>query len=149
MLLYRITLEKWSKTLTASGQPARWNSKGKYVIYTAGSRALACLENVVHRSGEGLSQLFKVMVIEVPDEIHVESVSLENLPENWHEFSSYSFCQQIGDDWIERVSSAILSVPSSIIRQEHNFLINPHHPDFKHIKILRTEDFLFDPRIKE
>ena len=110
--------------------------------------ALACLENVVHRSGEGLSQLFKVMVIEVPDDIFMEKIVGEDLPKNWHTFDSYNICQKIGDDWLERSSSAVLQVPSSIIPQEFNFLINPAHEDFKRVSILRVEDFVFDPRLK-
>ena len=53
--------------LIASGNPARWNSKGNYVIYTSTNRALACLENIVHRSGEGLENKFKILTIEIPD----------------------------------------------------------------------------------
>jgi RES domain-containing protein len=54
MEVYRISLARWTTALTASGNAARWNSKGKFVIYTASSAALACLENVVYRSGEGM-----------------------------------------------------------------------------------------------
>ena len=68
MEVYRICLAEYAKGLFASGARGRWNVKGSFVIYTAGSRALACLENVVHRSGEGLQSIFKVLVIHVPDD---------------------------------------------------------------------------------
>ena len=51
MEIYRICLAKYASELVASGNPGRWNLRGQLVIYAAGSRALACLENVVHRSG--------------------------------------------------------------------------------------------------
>lgn len=59
MLVYRIALVKFSDSLKASGRAARWNSNDIDVIYTASSRALACLENVVHRNQLGLSSNFK------------------------------------------------------------------------------------------
>ena len=120
MVVYRITLEKWSSNLTASGFPARWNSKGKFMIYTAGSRALACLENVVHRSGEGLNLHFKVMLIEVPESLKMDTIESKDLPENWHHYTSSNFTQQIGDAWLATGSSAVLRVPSAIIFSEYN-----------------------------
>ncbi len=148
MEVYRICLEKWSTQLTASGQAARWNSRGKHVIYTAQSRALACLENVVHRSGEGLNTLFKVMVIEIPDTVVVQAVEPNQLPPDWSDYAQYPTCQQIGDQWLEQGSSAVLRVSSAIIAQEFNFLLNPAHADFSRIQLKGREDFRFDPRIK-
>ncbi|MCU0348898.1 MAG: RES family NAD+ phosphorylase [Saprospiraceae bacterium] len=148
MHVYRIVLEKWSQSLTASGQAARWNSPGRFVLYTAGSRALACLENVVHRNSRGLNQLFKTMVIAVPDDVLVLKISEADLPDGWHEFNNYHITQQLGDEWLDGMKSAVLAVPSAIIPAEQNFLFNPQHPDFQKIKLLQTEDFVFDPRIK-
>ncbi|MCC6726785.1 MAG: RES family NAD+ phosphorylase [Saprospiraceae bacterium] len=148
MLVYRIVLEKWSQSLTASGQAARWNSPGRFVLYTAGTRALACLENVVHRISLGLNQLFKTMVIEVPDAIFLEKIIAEQLPDGWHDFNNYYITQQLGDAWLDGMKSAVLAVPSAIVPAEKNFLFNIQHPDFQKVKLIRTEDFVFDPRIK-
>lgn len=63
MFIYRICHSKWASELKASGNPARWNSKGKYVIYAAQSRSLAYLENLVHRGGLGKNELFNIVVI--------------------------------------------------------------------------------------
>jgi RES domain-containing protein len=151
MQVYRISLAKWTNKLNASGNKARWSKKGSYVIYTASTRALACLENVVHRAGEGLRQLFKVIVIDVPDDILIEEIYLDNLQDGWNKSddSTYEICQAIGGNWLERAESAILKVPSSIIQKESNYLLNINHPDFKRIKIIELEDFEFDLRIKE
>jgi RES domain-containing protein len=135
-------------SLNASGFPSRWNSKGKFVIYTAASRTLACLENVVHRSGEGLSANFKVMVINIPDELKIKTISAAKLPKNWYEFQNYIITQRIGDTWLNKSETAILKIPSAIIQLETNYLLNPNHPDFKKIKIKNVEDFIFDPGIK-
>ncbi|MNV74757.1 hypothetical protein D3C71_1680060 [compost metagenome] len=54
----------------------------------------------------------------------------------------------MGENWITEGKSAVLKVPSSIIPAEYNYLINPQHPDFKLIKLLKSESFVFDKRIK-
>lgn len=149
MEVYRITLKKWSRKLYASGNAARWNSKGNEIIYTAASRALASLENIVHRSGEGLDENFKVMVINIPAEIKIEVINLADLPSHWWEADQYRECRNIGDRLLDAGKSAILKVPSAIILHEHNYLINPKHAQFKKIKLKQTEEFKFDPRIKE
>ena len=149
MQLFRICLSKWTSTLKASGQPARWNSKGKYVVYTSENRSLACLENLVHRSGFGKNELFKILVIDVPNNIKINEVVANQLPKNWMEFSNYPICQKIGNKWIDSLGSCILKVPSSIIPQEYNYLINPLHKEFKLIKTSSTEDFNFDRRLNQ
>lgn len=147
MVVYRISLKKWSGSLVASGKAARWNSPGNYIIYTAGSRALACLESVVHRSRKGMIANFKMMVIEIPANIKIEKITLDDLPENWFTYEHFKTCSEIGDQWLRRNTAAVLRVPSAIIINEFNFLINAEHRDFKKIKLTRVEDFRFDPRI--
>ena len=147
MVVYRITLAKWANVLTGSGYPARWNPKGYRVVYCAGSRALACLENLVHRSGEGLSANFKLAEIYIPDTITRGQVSSRELPAGWHTIDGYPICQTIGKEWLEKQESCILKVPSSIIKAEWNMLINPNHPEFKQIYIQKINDFSFDQRL--
>src|SRR5947207_11584777 len=147
MEVYRIVLKKWSGKLTASGNSARWNSKDNKVIYTAESRALACLENLAHSSGEELKKEFAMMLIEIPAALKIERIEIESLPDNWFEFENLLICRSIGNKWLMKKSSAVLRVPSVIIANEFNYLINPEHPDFKKIKLTRNEDFRFDPRI--
>lgn len=149
MLIYRITKTQYADRLVASGGAARWNPRGRFVIYTAATRALACLENVVHRSGEGLLENFRVMVIDIPDDLVIETILPDTLPPDWFDFAGYGRCQALGDDWLSRNQSAVLRVPSAIIAQEWNYLLNPAHPDFPRIILLRTEAFVFDSRIKQ
>ncbi|GAB2784145.1 RES domain-containing protein [Hymenobacter luteus] len=148
MLVYRICLAKYADDLFASGYRARWNYKDQFVIYTASSRALACLENVVHRSGEGLNDQFRVLVIDVPDDLIIEEIDLAQLPKNWEKASRYALCQPLGAAWYAARQSAVLRVPSSIIPQEHNYILNSRHPEFKRIQIVGREEFSFDARIK-
>lgn len=148
MLVFRISLTKYAKSLVASGRAARWNSNDLKVVYTSNSRALACLENVVHRSKLGLSVNFSVMQINIPDSLTVTTIDLNCLPVDWDQFNCMHLMQKIGDKWIEECKTAILKVPSSIIHDEFNYLLNPNHPSFKEIKLDVVKPFLFDDRIK-
>jgi len=149
MLVYRIALAKYSGKLVASGRAARWNPNDVEMIYTASSRSLACLENVVHRNQVGLNLAFNVMTIEVPDTLPVISIKKGNLPPDWQEYDHMLFTQTLGNKWIADKQSAVLAVPSSIIDEEVNYLVNPKHDDFKSIRLIKTEPFVFDKRIKQ
>lgn len=147
MLVYRITIEKYSGALFASGIPGRWNPKDVRMIYTAGSRALACLENIVHRNSLGLSAIFRTMVVEIPNHLAIESIYLADLPLDWSEFASYPITQELGAQWIRSNRTAVLCVPSAIVPNDSNYLLNPAHPDFSQIVLKGIEPFKFDSRI--
>jgi len=149
MLVYRITLTKYAGKLIASGRAARWNPNEVNMIYTASSRSLACLENAVHRSQSGLSQLFNIMTIEIPDNIKTKIIRLNDLPADWTDYNQMYITQRHGERWVKENESAILQVPSSIIGEEVNYLLNPDHKDFEQIKVIKTQLFLFDKRIKQ
>ena len=148
MIVYRITLAVYALELVASGTPGRWNSRHVKVIYTANSRALACLENVVHRNALGLTANFSVIQIEVPDTVKVLEITNADLKKDWQLFEKIGHTQAVGDKWIAGNESAILIVPSVIVPGEYNYLLNPNHPDFKKVKLIKSEPFVFDARIK-
>lgn len=145
MFLYRITLARYSFALTASGRAARWNPNEVKMIYTASSRSLACLENVVHRDKTGLSAAFNLIVIECPNAVKIKTIQLEDLPANWTDFDQMIKTQRIGEQWAQSNASAILQVPCSIVEEEVNFLINPNHPDFEMIRIVKTQPSCLKP----
>jgi len=147
MEVYRLTLAKWSNTLQPSGYAGRWNSNGYYMLYTSSTIALASLENLVHRSGEGLNRNFKTIEIHIPSKLKIEEIKINNLPNKWYKYENYRLCQTIGDDWVAGLNSVILKVPSAIIKKEANYLINPKHKDFEKISIKNIEEFKFDPRL--
>lgn len=151
MKVYRIIAEKHSRILKASGYAARWNSRSVEIIYTAQSASLACLENVVHRDYLELSMKFCLVTIQISENITIQQVKRSEMRKGWNDFgeNAYSICRRIGDNWIKEDKSAILKVPSVIVKSEYNYLLNPNHPEMKQIKIIDTEPFLFDTRIKE
>lgn len=148
MEVYRIALARFANALVSPGSQGRWNGLGHYVIYTAGSRALACLENLVHRDSEGLQQLFKVMIVQIPDQVSIEKLEIAQLPLDWTDYKNQYLTRRVGNNWLQGFSSCVLQVPSAIIPREFNYLLNPAHPDFKLIRIAALEDFSFDNRLK-
>jgi RES domain-containing protein len=147
MLVYRICRDLYAYDInSASGMAGRWNEDRQYVLYTAESRALACLENLVHRSHSGTNLIFRTMIIDVPDDMDITEVKLTDLPKNWKN----SFCKEclaIGVAWYQNNQTAALKVPSSIIPDEWNYILNTRHPNFSRITLLKTEEFLFDTRL--
>jgi RES domain-containing protein len=89
------------------------------------------------------------MVIEIPDGMPITKIQKANLIADWQDFINYPYTQNLGDSWISKADTAVLQVPSAIIPEESNYLLNPAHADYAQIKLLRTEPFEFDARIKE
>jgi len=77
----------------------------------------------------------------------VEIVELGALPENWNGYPPGASTQRIGDAWLAEQRTTILAVPSAIVPQERNYLVNPAHADFAAIRIGTTEPFEFDQRL--
>jgi len=134
--------------LTGSGRDSRWCSSGGKVIYTSSSVALACLENVLRRSGAGFSSDFQTIFYEIPDKIKIEEVPIKELDENWRLRSSYSYCQAIGNIWYNKKDSLVLKVPSAIIPDEFNFVIKTTSPGIGRIKIKDSKPFIPDERLE-
>jgi len=150
MLAFRISKAKYTEKLEASGVGNRWNKSGQHVIYASGSRALATLELVVHRSAIIQSETYKVMVIEIPSENPglIQEINASELSSKWNTLQSYPRLQEIGSEWYEKKESLILKVPSALIPQEHNFVINTEHDLFKsQVRLIDLEDFFWDGRL--
>lgn len=152
MKVYRIEREKYLET-TLKGVGAaltegyRWNSLNTYLVYTAESRALATLEVSVHLDfSEDLPTDRFYVEIEIPDDIEILELSIEQLPENWDSKPPILETQFIGDDFVSQKNAAVLKVPSAIVPPEFNYIINPNHPDSAKIKVISTQKLLFDNR---
>ncbi len=155
MRVFRIEREKYLTTSlsgigAARTEGFRWNSLNTYLVYSAESRALATLEVSVHLDfNEDLPTDRFYVEIDIPDEIEIVELSIEQLPENWDSKPPILEKQFIGDDFAEQNNAAVLKVPSSIVPPEFNYLINPMHPDSSKIKVVSTQRLQFDSRFKE
>lgn len=152
MFTYRISQTRYARLLTASGIYARWNYEGGQVIYTGGSAALSCLEISVHKTGASLhSGDFSITTFNIPDMLHIEEVLVKDLlkkAQDWFTVANHPITQEISEEWLNSGSSVVLKVPSAIIQNEFNYLLNVNHPDFNKIKIARVSAFTFDPRLR-
>jgi RES domain-containing protein len=149
MLVYRIVHKKYSDKFFASGIEGRWNSEGKKVIYTAESISLAYLETMAHRRGMGYNSDFKIMVIKLPSEVDFYRVNPNELSKNWRDFRSYKSCQVKGDKWYEDAQFLWMKVPSAVVPENCNVVINTYHKDFSKVKLVEVLDFVPDDRLEE
>ena len=149
MLAYRITLKQYSTKLVAPGLAGRWNDDGRKVVYCAESIALAFLENMVRRQGVGFNDDFKTMILNIPDELKIRTISIRDLPQGWRKFTDYSKCQPLGNAWYDEGVFPILKVPSAVLPESSNYVINALHPDFGKITVLKTTDLIPDERVED
>jgi RES domain-containing protein len=123
----------------------RWNSRGVAVVDTSATRSLAALETLV-RLNPPVMFSYRSIRIEF-DEAWVGHLPLAALPSDWKTEPPPISTRQLGDAWARSLRSAILAVPSAMIPEELNYLLNPAHPDFKNIAIGKPVPFTFDPRL--
>ncbi|PYR26696.1 MAG: hypothetical protein DMF98_08180, partial [Acidobacteria bacterium] len=123
----------------------RWNSPGVAIVYVASTRSLAVLEMAVHLDRSTLLASFVLIPCEFDDRL-VTAVDRKALPAQWRLEPPLPALAAIGDAWVKQAQSAVLAVPSAIIEEETNFLLNPAHPDFLKIRIGHPQTFEFDQR---
>lgn len=124
----------------------RWNSVGIAMVYIAGSKSLATLELLVHLDSSARLPNYSICPVRFDDAL-VEVIDPSVLPRDWRQSPPPTSLQMIGDDWISRQSSVVLSVPSAVVPDEKNYLINPVHKDFKKLRIGIMEPFSLDSRL--
>ncbi|WP_179405067.1 RES family NAD+ phosphorylase [Burkholderia guangdongensis] len=129
----------------------RWNAKGVAVLYTSENRSLACLETLVHVVGGGLP-LNRILVrIDVPDDVWRAAIHFDpDDPKNvgWDVEPAGMTSIDAGTDWANGAASALLVVPSVVVPEEMNVLINPAHPDVAKIKATKIRKWTYDARAK-
>lgn len=124
----------------------RWNEAGTAMVYASSSRALACLETVVHLNAGGLPLNRYLVEIEVPDEVWAAAETAA--PEvGWDAEPAGRTSIGFGTTWARENRSALLLVPSAIVPEEANVLINPGHPDSRRITARKVRKWLYDPRL--
>lgn len=153
MKVFRIERRKYLKTTlkgigAARTEGFRWNSLNTYLVYTAGSRALAILEVAVHLDlNEDLPTDRYFVEIDIPEEVEILELKIEDLPEDWNAKPPGLETQFIGDDFVRDKAAAVLKVPSSVVPPEANYLINPDHPDSRKITMVSHSPLVFDKRM--
>lgn len=149
MTIYRLVRSEYHDDL--SGYAAflyggRWNSKGQYAVYAAEHISLAVLEIVVNydRTTTTLLPSFHLVELAVPDNEIIE-IDRSVLKKSWNTDMDYT--RYIGDEFLQSRSDLILKIPSAVIPEENNYLLNPSHKDFKKIVIERSKRYGLDNRL--
>jgi RES domain-containing protein len=124
----------------------RWNSRGRAAVYASSRLSLAALELLVHTDVPLVPPDLVAFEIEVPDTIPVETVDVASLPKDWR-LPGHPSCRAIGDTWLAEERTAVLRVPSAVVPEEWNFLINPAHAAAKAIHVVGRRKFAFDSRL--
>jgi RES domain-containing protein len=126
---------------------ARWHSQGHRIVYLAQSPAGALTEVLVHLEldADDLPKTFKLLKVEAPDDLAIGEVSLSQLPANWRD--DLVLTRTIGDEWLEGKETALLKVPSAIVPETFNVLLNPEHRGAARVKVLAHEQYPWDRRL--
>lgn len=124
----------------------RWTARGMPSVYTSQSVALAALETLVHMEVKHLPP-YVAIPADIPGELHIETVDVSSLPRGWKQIPSPTSLQRIGTEWLRSQRSVALQVPSAIVPDEFNYVLNPIHPDFRRIEIGKPRPFRFDNRL--
>jgi RES domain-containing protein len=124
----------------------RWNSPGTPVVYASQSRALCLLEVLAGIRSVTLVEAYLLIPTRFDDSLATR-VDARVLPAEWRQSPPPPSTRQIGDRWAGEQRSVILRVPSSIVPDESNYLINPAHPDFGRIEIGAPEEISIDSRL--
>jgi RES domain-containing protein len=125
----------------------RWNHRGVAVVYTSATLSLAALEYFVHLDPADVPGDLVAIPAEIPDTLTRREITADSLPANWQAYPAPDQLANLGTAWVRARTTAVLIVPSAIVPQERNVLLNPGHPDFRRIRLGAPAPFSFDPRL--
>lgn len=125
----------------------RWNSPGTAVVYCSESLALAALELLVHLESSEVLEAYVAFRVEFPESV-VRAIDEAWLPPNWREYPPPPAVQELGDAWALAEDSAVLRVPSILVEGEHNYVFDPHHPDFSEIEVRGLAEERMSSRVR-
>lgn len=133
----------------AKATGGRWNEKDFALLYTSTTRALACLETVVHLNTSGLPLNRYLVEVTIPHPVWTaaQRETEATLPVGWDAEPASLTSIGFGTDWITRNSSALLVVPSVMVPEEFNVLVNPAHPAAAGIRCRKVRRWLYDARM--
>ena len=126
---------------------ARWHTEGKPIVYLAESPAGALLERLVHlvlREHGSVPRTYDLLKIQVPDDLPIMPLEPEAVPE-WR--TNASVTRRLGDRWLANAETALARVPSVIVPETWNDLLNPAHPDAGKARIVSVIRERFDVRL--
>lgn len=127
----------------------RWNSPGRPVIYTSESLSLAALEYLVHVDPLTTPNDLVAMEIEVPHEAGLGAGATADrfTDPDWRDYPAPDWQAELGDEWLGDGTFLWLAMPSAIVPDERNVLVNPRHVRMRDVRVVSTRPFGFDKRL--
>lgn len=150
MIVYRIAKTRHISDLSGIGARlygGRWNNKGIGIVYTSENRSLATVEYLVHVPISIIPGNLSVASIKIPDLIKPKDILPGDLLNKWRDYPPPPELAEIGTKWALSNETLLLRVPSAVVENEFNILINPQHPDMKRVSVSKVEKFTIDKRL--
>ncbi len=139
MKTYRLSPTEFADDLSGTGSAksaGRWNKTGTPCLYTSDSRALALCECVLGTSGDDKPDELAIVTYDIPDELTIVELLEADLPGHWPQNPPPLECQEMGNQYLEKADYVAIRVPSSIVPNEYNYVLNPNARDFGRIRIV-------------
>ena len=145
-VFWRISIHEALDGVGAFRAGGRWNTRGHSVVYLAESPAGAMLEILAHLPLDELDmpEYYRLLRIEALGDPAIANLDPPR-SEAWK--TSLAITQKLGDAWLERSDTSIARVPSVIMPQTWNYLLNPLHSGAANVRIIAATDHLYDPRL--
>ena len=126
---------------------ARWHTEGRRVVYLAETPAGALLEHLVHLelNPARLPKSYRLLKAEVPDRVQLATLTPDDLSENWA--TDHVATRTLGDEWLASRATALLRVPSAVLPETFNVLLNPDHADAASVAVQWHTEFPWDTRL--
>lgn len=152
MRVWRLTQKRHAKNAFSGignrKAGSRWVPEGYLAVYTSENISLAVLEILVHMDVAHIGDHYMLISVDIPNDVTIDEVDVASLPENWRNRYEDRELQSVGLQWVESASSAILKVPSAVVTNEQNYILNPIHSDFEKLSISEPMPYKFDGRLK-
>lgn len=151
MIVYRVCHRNYANDLSGEGariHGGRWNHKGIPCIYTSGSRALAVLEYSANVNIDFIPRALCIAVVEIPDK-HILMPEQRVLPGDWYRLPAPASAKDFGSSLLKKAEHLVLRLPSVVVPEEFNYVVNPLHPEIAAVKCLDVNDLVYDLRIKQ
>lgn len=150
MKLWRITTRKWALDKRCDGARlygGRWNPPGYPVMYAGTTIEICALEKFVHLADAAHPPLVLVSITVPDDEALCARPGVAELPADWAELPAPGSAQEFGRRWLDEAGQLLMFLPSAIIPESSNAMINPRHPAYAEVKLEIVRDFSFDARM--
>ncbi len=151
MEVFRITQEQFADDLTGNGARlfgGRWNNEGLFALYTSSSRSLALLETLAHTPAKMLGvRIYNLITVSIQDDMIAEQILISSLPSGWDEPDTRPVTKKLGDKFLRDKKKLLIAVPSVLMPEESNYILNPLHTDMRKVKIINKRRIYFDKRM--